>query len=110
GDLDPGHGGAIRYATLGASPAREFVVEWRDVPSHDPGAQPATFQVILHESSDLVEMQVDNASAANATHVTGIENADGTSGLRYAYGAAYSLHHAGAAFVAPDHLGAPSLL
>jgi len=102
GDLDPGLAGAVRYATLGSAPEREFVAEWSGVPNPD-GAAPSTFQVILHESSDIIETQVVDAPSDGRVHVTGIESPEGSSGLRALYGAD-ALHHAATLFLPGDHL------
>lgn len=84
-DLDPSAGGTIRYATMGSSPDREFVAEWRGIPLHTGGN--ATFQVVLHESTDEIETIILHAPPGGPVHVTGIEDAYGASGLRALYGA-----------------------
>ena len=49
-DLNPGQSGRVAYEVLGEEPARELVIEWRDVPRFsNVGA--ATFQVVFFENS-----------------------------------------------------------
>ena len=73
--------GAVFYQTLGAAPARRFVVQWNN--AYPQGAtSPVTFQAILSEGSNGVLFQYKNVAlgpgepAHNGAHATvGIRNA-----------------------------------
>ncbi|MFO0560893.1 MAG: hypothetical protein U0269_22940 [Polyangiales bacterium] len=53
-DLDIVSGASVRTATVGAAPARRFVIEWNDVSTVD-GEETLRFQVKLFETSNVVE-------------------------------------------------------
>lgn len=81
-DLNPSAGGNIRYETTpGPAGSREFVVGFYDVPHFD--GPPVTFEIILHEGSNRIELQY---ASAPTDHTTGIENAEGTIGLQILVG------------------------
>ncbi len=88
-DLTPPFGGQIRYQTLGGAPNREFVVGFYHV-SHFSGSSlvPVTFEMILHEGSDAIELQYGSAPSDSDGFSTsvGIEDATGTIGLQVALG------------------------
>jgi hypothetical protein len=73
--------GAVFYQTLGAAPARRFIVQWNN--AYPQGAtSPVTFQAILSEGSNGVLFQYKNVGlgpgepARNGAHATvGIRNA-----------------------------------
>jgi hypothetical protein len=79
--------GTIRYQTLGTEGSREFVVGFYTVP-HCCTANfyPVTFEIILHEGTNNIELQYGSAPSQGGIHSTGIENFDGTDGLEVAYG------------------------
>ena len=54
GDLNPGAGGSVRYATLGSSPNRRFVVTFSNVPEWGAAGSSFNVQIILYESGDFV--------------------------------------------------------
>lgn len=83
-DLNPSAGG-VSYASTGDEGNREFVISFAEVPHYDSGF-PVTFQIILHEGSNDIELQYGLANSDGGTHSVGIENADGTMGLQIAYG------------------------
>ena len=83
-DLNPSAGG-VSYASTGDEGNREFVISFAEVPHFDVGF-PVTFQIILHEGSNDIELQYGLANSDGGTHSVGIENADGTIGLQIAYG------------------------
>ncbi len=93
-DLDPSGGGTIHYGTTGLPGSRSFIVQFMNIPLIG-GATTATFQIILHEGTNDIEMQFpDSSSNGLQVYVTGIENSDGTAGLQYNFGD-YSLSNLG---------------
>jgi hypothetical protein len=93
-DLDPPEGGTLRYQTLGAAPNREFVVGFYNI-QHWPGGTPVTFEMIIHEGSNEVELQYGSAPTDGGTHSTGVESASGVYGTQVDYGPAYSYSNEG---------------
>ena len=83
-DLNPSAGG-VGYASTGDEGSREFVVSFTEVPHFGVGF-PVTFQIIIHEGSNDIELQYGLANSDGGTHSVGIENTDGTDGLQIAYG------------------------
>ena len=77
GDPD-GSGGAVRYETFGAAPNRVFGVEYYQI---DYGA---TFQVLLYEGSDIIEVHIVTTGSEGAYFGQGLENSDGTAGVALA--------------------------
>ncbi len=83
--------GSILYSTIGAAPNRKLIIQFRNMGFHRFPAFMGTFAVILHETSNIIQVQyriiVDNTSsiAHGKNAAIGIENADGTAGVQYAY-------------------------
>jgi hypothetical protein len=79
--------GTIRYQTFGTEGSREFVVGFYAVP-HCCNANfyPVTFEIILHEGTNNIELQYGSAPSQGGIHSIGIENLQGTDGLQVAYG------------------------
>ncbi len=86
-DLDPSEGGIIRTQTLGAVGSREFVVGFYEVRDNDdPDNSINTFEMILHEITNDIELQLAQIQFENEDDkVIGIENLDGTDGLELAF-------------------------
>ncbi|MFQ6087718.1 MAG: hypothetical protein ACE5K0_02295 [Candidatus Methanofastidiosia archaeon] len=98
-DLNNGATGKIYYETRTTASGRIFIVEWYDVPhiKDDPGdcaggvRSHYTFQAILYEITNDIKFQYlsmvngckNLADGRSAT--VGIENIDGTIGLKYSY-------------------------
>jgi len=85
-DLDPDYYYpptiSVFYQTLGAVGSREFVVGFYDV-QHIGGIYPVTFEMILHEATNNIELQYGSIeSDYDKYHTVGIENATGTVGLQ----------------------------
>ncbi|RYD97437.1 MAG: gliding motility-associated C-terminal domain-containing protein [Sphingobacteriales bacterium] len=51
-------GGAIKYKTVGTAPNRKFVIEFCQVPFYFCLANTTTNQLILHETSNIIEMHI----------------------------------------------------
>lgn len=72
--------GNIRFQTLGAPGSREFVLGFYDVAHYASGPW-VTFEIVLHEGSNAIELQYGRLGTDGGTHTVGIENADGSMGL-----------------------------
>ena len=85
-DLNPNKGGSIGHTTIGTTGEREFVVEFKEVP-HFFNESPLTFQIILHEGSNNIELQYGTATGDSdpLPFTVGIENDDGTIGMQIAH-------------------------
>jgi hypothetical protein len=89
-DLNPAHisSGYISHATIvGEDGNQEFVVEFEKVP-HYLNESPLTFQIILHEGSNNIELQYGEAMGDSDSQpfTVGIENDDGTMGMQIVHG------------------------
>ena len=84
-DLDPSQGGSIYTTTTGSMPNRQFIVEWHQIPFRN-STDTVTFELILFENTDEILFQYYQMSGlygAGISASVGIENIDGTIGLRY---------------------------
>lgn len=86
-DFDPGAGGSITYTTIGTSPNQMFVVSYSDVPiwynsaTNTPSVPVYnTGQIVLYESSNMIEIHTASVGASPYVGTQGIENAAGNSG------------------------------
>ena len=85
-DLDPSQGGTITYTTIGISPNQKFIVTYSNVPlwspSNPPGSLRNTGQIVLHESSNLIEIHIVEATNYGWLNQTeGIEDSAGVAGV-----------------------------
>ena len=81
--------GNIRYQTLGSPGSQEFVVGFYGVPFYLGGAL-NTFEMILHEGSNNIELQYGALGLDSHIVSSGIENSPGTIGLEIFRGTANS--------------------
>ncbi|MEI6946705.1 T9SS type A sorting domain-containing protein [Paraflavisolibacter sp. H34] len=78
-DLDPSAGGSISYQTTGTAPNRKLVVRYSNIPfSGAPGT--LSGQIVLSESTHIIELFLASQSNNTVTKVAGIENTSGTAG------------------------------
>lgn len=81
-DWHPGIGGQILYKTIGTAPNRKLVVSWYNVPMFQCVSNLGTFQIVLNESSSIIENHITNKpnclSWSNGTATQGVHNAGGT--------------------------------
>jgi hypothetical protein len=83
--------GSILYSTIGAAPNRKLIIQFRNMGFHAFPAFMGTFDVILDETSNKIQVQyriiVDNTSsiAHGKNAAIGLENSDGTAGVQYAF-------------------------
>lgn len=75
-DLNPSLNGTIDYFTIGLAPNRQLVVRFNNVPRFG-NASNVTVQVVLHETTNYIDIHTTNVSADGAT-TQGIENQNGT--------------------------------
>lgn len=85
GDFDPSVGGTIAYQVLGSDPNQEFVIGYYDVP-HYSGGNLVTFEIILHQDSNDIEVQYGSCPSDGSDHAVGIENSLGSDGVLADYG------------------------
>ncbi len=81
-DLDPGNGGQpaenlIRYETIGTAPNRILIVDFFNV-DHYPNNNNVTVQLLLYETTNVIEIHTTNMPSDGGRHTMGIENANGT--------------------------------
>lgn len=80
-------GGGIYTGTGVTGGQRYFLIEWREVVFAGSPGDILTFEVILYENGNILfQYQTLNGALDGAT--VGIENADGSDGLLYAYNSA----------------------
>ena len=90
-DLAIDASGNIMYQTVGASPNRKCIIQFRNMSFYNPPSVLGTFTVILYETSNKIQVQyrlivdkVSPRSGGNSAAI-GIENSNGTAGVQYAY-------------------------
>ncbi|MFD2764444.1 carboxypeptidase regulatory-like domain-containing protein [Micromonospora eburnea] len=79
---------SVRTTVRGSAPNRQFVIEWRNVHSYEDPLTRVTFQAILDEAGGYSFAYTDNDGTfleRGGGATIGIENADGTSAIQYAY-------------------------
>jgi len=100
--------GDIMYHTIGVAPNRKLVIQFDNMSFWTSGVLLGTFQVILYEGSNEIQIQYRNiidvssdwASGSEAT--IGLENADGTGGLLLSYNTAGYIYSGRAIRFTPD--------
>ncbi len=80
-DLNPATCGNISYFTTGTAPNRQLVVCFNTVCFFGSTTQTANGQIILHEGTNCVELQINNIDATGQLATMGIENATGTAAI-----------------------------
>lgn len=106
-DLNTNGAQNIYYATVGTAPNRQFVTQWTNIYFHGTSIQLGTFQVILYETTNVVQMQYrdllggDRALGNSAT--VGIRKNNSTS-MQYSHNTA-SLSQEQAIRYTPDGSG-----
>ena len=90
-DLTVDGSGNILYSTVGAAPNRKLIIQFRNMGFYPFPVFFGTFSVILYETSNAIQVQyrliVDKTSpkAHGNSATIGLENADGSAGVQYAY-------------------------
>jgi gliding motility-associated-like protein len=84
-DIDPSEGGQIGWELFGDYPCRRLVVSYYQVPLFDCLEVNSTFQMVLYESTNIIEVYIEKKSTCddwnNGNSVLGIQNTTGTEGL-----------------------------
>ncbi|MCW3071501.1 MAG: hypothetical protein JWO44_1391 [Bacteroidetes bacterium] len=81
-DINPGAGGTVKYAMYGTAPFRRLSVSWNNVPMFSCTGQLYSSQIIIYESTNIIETHIANKSlcttwnSGNAVH--GLHNSTGT--------------------------------
>lgn len=76
-DLNPGAGGSVSYETTGVAPNRAFIVYFEDV-LHYGGDDKVSGQIVLHETSNAIDIIAIDIQSDGGNMTQGIENIDGT--------------------------------
>lgn len=81
-DLDPSQGGNVRYSVTGSFPCRTFIVNFENVPHFDCTNITSTFQIILYETTNIIEIYISEKPVCNfwnnGNSVLGIQNQSGS--------------------------------
>lgn len=86
-DIDPSVGTPtsatdINWAVYGTAPCREFVINWNDVAMFSCNSIIATSQLVLHESTNIIDIYILNkplcSSWNSGAAIEGIQDATGT--------------------------------
>jgi hypothetical protein len=80
-DLYPPGIGSVEYFTVGTAPNRKLIVNWNDVPYCCNTTSTVKTQIVLHETSNNIDVHTSYVTASGNVKTTGIENANGTLGL-----------------------------
>ncbi len=76
---------SVNYYVSGAAPCRVFVANWADVPLYGCQTPTSTFQIVLHESTNIIEVFIQNSSACsswqNGRGIIGIQDGTGTTAV-----------------------------
>ncbi|MES2138311.1 MAG: PKD domain-containing protein [Bacteroidota bacterium] len=97
-DVDPTNMGAIYHQVVGTTPCRAFVVSFNQIPYYgDPnsvspgscsGALFGTYQIVLYESSNNIDINIGNKESCSAWNgglaIQGIQNAAGNAAVAVA--------------------------
>ncbi len=88
-DIDPTSSGNIYFTTYGVAPCRNLVISWSNVPMFsNPGScsgiPNSTFQLVLNETTNYIDVYIQNSSACpgwnSGAGIIGIQNLAGTVG------------------------------
>ena len=80
-DLYPPGGGSISYKTTGIAPNRELIVSFIGLPLFANNTPDVTSQIVLFETSNIIEIHSTQIINDCSTQTMGIENATGTEAL-----------------------------
>jgi hypothetical protein len=79
---------SVRTELLGSAPNRRFVIEWRNVHFFGDSTRRIDANVVLHENGRIVSQTrnlADDGRERGNSATIGIENADGTVGIRFGF-------------------------
>jgi len=84
-DINPAAGGSVNYQVYGTAPFRRLTVTWNNVPMFSCTADLYSSQIILYETTNIVETHISNKplcatwNSGNAVH--GLHGPGGTTAL-----------------------------
>ena len=82
GDTDNSNTNKVYYKTFGTAPNRIFMIEFINVEEFYNAGAKISFEVLLYEGSNRIEIQLnERTGATNTNNRVGIENIDGTDGI-----------------------------
>src|SRR5215475_6810901 len=81
-DLYPPNG-AVYYETQGVTPNRQFILQFQGVPQCCGTSLPATWEIVLSETSNEILIQYVDAETSGNVASAGIENQSGTIGIQW---------------------------
>ena len=67
--------GDISYDVLGSAPNRKFVVSWNGMINVNGSGQPNTFEIILYESTNIIDVMVTSSPNNGGAKTCGVQNA-----------------------------------
>ena len=82
------NGAGVYTDVLGTTPARSFIIEWRNAEFYTQTTSLATFEVILHENSNQIDFEYSTLTGAysNGSSATvGIQSYDQATGTQYSF-------------------------
>lgn len=75
----------VNYYVSGTAPCRVFVANWTNVPLYRCQTPASTFQIVLHESTNIIEVFIENSTACatwqNGRGIIGIQDGTGTTAV-----------------------------
>lgn len=81
-DIDPSISGDVQYIISGVAPYRRLMVSWEPIPMFSCTALIANSQVILYETTNIIEVHIANkplcATWNNGVAILGIQDSTGT--------------------------------
>ena len=86
-DINPAIGSTstINTYTTGVAPCRKFVVYWSNIPMFSCTSQLSTFQLVLHEGTNIIETYINSSVACMAWQsgkgLMGIQDGTGTTAI-----------------------------
>lgn len=84
-------GGHIYYQTTGTTPNQKLIVSFDGINPYSTQASALSFQVVLHETSGMIELQYNDVDYGTTGYggglgaTVGIENSSGSDGLLYSF-------------------------
>ena len=80
-DFDMTSGGMVTYTTVGTSPNQQFIVTYTNAPMWQCSTNVSTGQIVLHETTNIIEIHTATVGTSCFYGTQGIENATGTAGV-----------------------------
>jgi hypothetical protein len=72
-DLFPPAGGTITYTSVGTAPFRQLVVKFANI-QHFGGGNPVSFQIVLYETTNLIDIFTLSMPSDGGNHTMGLQN------------------------------------